>query len=68
MVYSCLLAFFRRLVHQRLVNVRDNTTTGNGSLDEHVELFITTNGKLEVARSNTFHLFYTSGAISTCSS
>lgn len=56
MDHSRLFAFFRRLVHQRLVNVRDNATTSNGSLDEHVELFVATNGKLEMAGGNTFHL------------
>lgn len=35
-----------RLVDERLVNVGDHTSPGNSSLDEGIELFISTNGKL----------------------
>jgi len=38
------------------VDVRNDTTTSDGSLNEHVQLFVTANGKLQVSRSDTFHL------------
>lgn len=41
---------------QRLVNVGDDSAAGNGSLDEGVQLLVTTNGELQVTRSDTFHL------------
>lgn len=33
----------------------DDTTTGNGRLDESVKLLVTTNGKLQMARGNALH-------------
>jgi hypothetical protein len=38
------------------VDVGDNTTTGNGGLDEGVELLISTDGKQQVTRGDTLHL------------
>ncbi len=38
------------------MNVRDHTTAGNGSLDEGVELLVTSDGELEVSRCHSFHL------------
>jgi hypothetical protein len=38
------------------VDVRDDTTAGNGALDEGVKLLISTDGQLQVARSDTLHL------------
>ena len=38
------------------MDVWDNTTTGNGSLDESVKFLISTNGKLQVTGSDTLHL------------
>ena len=34
----------------------EHTSTGNGGLDQAVELLVTTDGKLKVTRSDTFHL------------
>eukprot|EP00954_Amorphochlora_amoebiformis_P007974 617435-Amorphochlora_amoeboformis.AAC.1 len=39
-----------------LVDVRDNSSSSDGSLDELVELFISADGKLKVTRSNTLDL------------
>lgn len=39
-----------------LVDVRDDTTAADGGLDEGVELLITADGKLQVARRDTLHL------------
>ena len=44
------------LVDQGLVDVRDDTTTCNGALDEGVELLISTDGQLKVARGDTLNL------------
>merc|ERR1711998_639655 len=44
------------LVDQGLVNVRDHTTTSNGSLDECVQLLVSTNRQLKMARGDTLHL------------
>ena len=38
------------------MDVGDNTTTGDGGLDERVELLITTDGELEVTGRDTLHL------------
>ena len=38
------------------MNVRNHTSTGNGSLDEGIEFFISTNGELQVTRSDTLDL------------
>lgn len=38
------------------MNVRDHTTASNGSLDESVELLITSDSELEVSRCNSLHL------------
>jgi hypothetical protein len=35
------------------VDVRQNTTTSNGGSDEEIELLVTSDGELEVSRSNT---------------
>ena len=39
-----------------LVNVGDNTTAGNCSLDQGVELLVTADGQLKVARCYAFNL------------
>lgn len=38
------------------MDVGDNTTTGNGSLDERVQLFITADRQLQVARCDALNL------------
>lgn len=50
-----LLALLR-LVDKRLVNVRNNTTTSNSRLDQSIQLFVTTNGELQMPRRNTLDL------------
>ena len=37
------------------MNVWDDTSPGDGSLDQCVELFVSSNGKLQVPRCDTFH-------------
>ena len=44
------------LVDQGFVNVRDDTSTGNGGLDQSIQFFITSNGKLQVTRRDTLDL------------
>ena len=39
-----------------LVDVRNNSTTGNGSLDEGVKLLVTTDGEQQVTGGDTLHL------------
>ena len=43
-------------VDERLVDVGNDTTTGDGGLDESIQLFVTTNGELQMAGGDTFHL------------
>ena len=38
------------------MNVGDDTSTGNGGLDQSIQFFITSNGKLQVTRSDTLDL------------
>jgi len=58
-IFSSSLLLARRFVDQTLVNVRNDTTTCNGSLDESIQLFVTTNGELQVARRDAldFQIF-----------
>ena len=44
------------LVDQGLMDVRDYTSTCDGALDEGVELLISTDGQLKVARGDTLNL------------
>ena len=44
------------LVDERLVNVRDHTTSSNCSLDQSVQFFVTPDGQLQVAWCNTLDL------------
>lgn len=44
------------LADQRLVDVRNDTTTSNGRLDECVQLFVSSDGQLQVTGSDTLHL------------
>lgn len=39
-----------------LVDVRDDTTTSDGGLDECVQLLVTTDGQLQVTRRDALHL------------
>ena len=55
-----LLAGF---VDEGLVNVRNDTSASDCGLDECIQFFVTTNGKLQVARSNTLN-FQIFGCIS----
>ena len=58
------LLSFGRLVDERLVDVRDDTTSGNGSLDQGIQFFVTPNGQLQVARSDTLDLQILAGVSS----
>eukprot|EP00656_Telonema_subtile_P049380 TRINITY_DN6126_c0_g1_i4.p1 TRINITY_DN6126_c0_g1~~TRINITY_DN6126_c0_g1_i4.p1 ORF type:complete len:189 (+),score=7.94 TRINITY_DN6126_c0_g1_i4:325-891(+) len=44
------------LVDEGLVDVGDHTTTGNGGLDEGIELLVSTNGELKMAWCDALHL------------
>merc|ERR1719197_1988453 len=46
---------FLLLFDERFVNVRDDTTASNGGFDQRIELFVTTNGQLQVTRCDTLH-------------
>ena len=52
------------LVDERLVDVRNDTTSGNGSLDESIQLFVTPNGQLQVTRRDTLDLEILAGVSS----
>lgn len=38
------------------MDVRDDTTTGNGGLDQSIQFFVSSNGQLQVTGSDTLHL------------
>lgn len=44
------------LPDERFVDVGDDSTTGDGCLDQAVELLVSANGELEMARSDTLDL------------
>ena len=51
-----LVGLLGGLVDEGLVDVGDHTTTGDGRLDEGVELLVTTDGELKVAGGDALHL------------
>jgi len=51
-----LLRSLSLLADEALVDMRDNSASGNGRLDERVQLLVTTDGELQVARRDTLHL------------
>lgn len=53
MILELWFLSLRRLVDQRFVDVRDDTSTGNGGLDQSIQFFITSDGKLQMARCDT---------------
>lgn len=61
---EALLLSLGRLVDEGLVDMRDNTTTGDGGLDEGVKFLVTTNGELKMAGSDTLHLEILAGVAS----
>ena len=44
------------LSDERLVDVGDDTSSGDGGLDEGVQLLVTSDGQLQVAGGDTLHL------------
>ena len=48
--------FLGGLVDKRFVNVRNNSTTSNGSFDQCIEFLVSTDGQLQMPRSDTLHL------------
>jgi len=44
------------LADERLVDVGDDSASGDGRLDQGVQLLVTTNGQLQVTGSDTLHL------------
>ncbi|PKU66614.1 hypothetical protein MA16_Dca022370 [Dendrobium catenatum] len=54
--HTKLCSFLSRLVDQGLVNMGNDSTTCNGSLDESIKLLITANSQLQVARSDSLNL------------
>ena len=49
------LATLASLVDERLVDVRNDTTASDGGLDQVIQLFVTTDGKLQVAGGDALH-------------
>lgn len=46
----------RRLVDEGLVDMRDDTSPGDGRFDQRIQLFVTADGELQVSRGDTLHL------------
>jgi len=45
-----------RFVNERLVNMGNNSSTSNGSLDQSIELLISADGKLKMPGCDTLYL------------
>ena len=54
----------RGLVDERLVDVRDDSITGNGCLDKGVQLFITSDGKEQMSWGDSLNLKILTGVTS----
>ena len=61
---SAYSGLFVALNDQGLVDVGNDTTTGNRSLDQSVELLVTADGELQVTRSYSLHLEVLAGVSS----
>jgi hypothetical protein len=51
------------LEEEGAVDVRQHTTKGDGSTDQRIELFVTADGQLEMARSNALDLEVLGGVL-----
>ncbi len=51
-----LLRALALLADEGLVDVRDDATASDGSLNQGVQLFVTTDGQLQVTGGDTLHL------------
>ena len=49
------MLFFGGFIDERFMDVRYDTATSNGALDEGIKLFISTDSKLEVAWRDPLH-------------
>jgi hypothetical protein len=52
-LWNCLFGS-TLLANERFVNVRNDTTPSDGGFNQAVELLISTNGELKMARCDTF--------------
>ena len=62
--WDSFLSLLVRFLDQWLVNVWDDTPSGNGCFDECVQFFIASNGKLQVSGRDTFHFVIFRGVTS----
>lgn len=53
MLWNCLFGS-SLFADERFVDVGNDTTTGDGRLDQAVELLVSANGELKMARCDTF--------------
>jgi hypothetical protein len=53
---SSFIHLFDDLSKKTLVNVRDNSTSGDSSLDQIVKLFVTSDSQLQVSWGDSLHL------------
>ena len=53
-----------RFVDEGLVDVGNDTSSGNGGLDKGIQFFVTTNGELKMSWCNTLHLQILTGVSS----
>jgi len=44
------------LAHEVAMNVRNDTAAGDGGLDQRVQLLVSSNGQMQMARSDSLHL------------
>lgn len=51
----CKFSFFGGFVNEGLVNMRDHTTSSNGTFDECIELLIASNGELQMPWCDSLH-------------
>lgn len=56
MVSACSLVHLSGLHDEGLVDVGDDTTASDSGLDEGIELFVTADSQLQVARGDALHL------------
>lgn len=59
-----LLGAFSLLANERFVDMRNDSSSSNGGLDECIQLLVTTDGELQMAGSDTLHLQILGGVAS----
>lgn len=55
-IFPCQFGSFMRGFNQRLMNMRDNSSTSNSRSNDIIQLLISSDGQLQMSWGNSLHL------------